>query len=133
MTENLIAFSGAFLTAFSRCALICGRDSQVIGWDRGRPARNERVARKRIAQKNLLYYCKVKARLPRVAGETPAVPASHLNKYSVEITKDGGGTFLFVCASKTCTLTRHEVKAIVAKSLFFERVGYRVLNNKRVD
>ena len=46
------------------CAFKFGK-AQVIGWDRGRPARNEREARKT-------------SRLRRVAGGTPAVPANRL-------------------------------------------------------
>ncbi|MEP6819435.1 MAG: hypothetical protein ABJA18_07855 [bacterium] len=46
----------------------CG---QVIGWERGRPARNEREARKWIGANEF----RVTARLRRVADETPAVPA----------------------------------------------------------
>ena len=43
---------------------------QVNCWDRGRPARNEREARKRIGG-----YLPKTARLGAFAGETPAVPA----------------------------------------------------------
>ncbi len=46
----------------------CG---QVMCWDHGLPARNERKARKVCREET--------TRLRRVAGETPAVPASRLN------------------------------------------------------
>src|SRR6185437_8649866 len=44
--------------------------SQVICWDRGRPARNEREARKWIGPEAV--------HLRRIAGGTPAVPAHRL-------------------------------------------------------
>jgi hypothetical protein len=42
----------------------------VIVWDRGRPARNEREARKRIGG-----FCERLRAFGAFAGETPAVPA----------------------------------------------------------
>jgi hypothetical protein len=50
-------------------------DTQVFGWDRGRPARNEREARKQTKKMAV----KRTTLLWRVAGGTPAVPVNHLN------------------------------------------------------
>ena len=44
---------------------------QVIVWDRGRPARNGREARKRIKRQTCA--------LRRGAGGTPALPETHLS------------------------------------------------------
>jgi hypothetical protein len=48
--------------------------AQVIVWDRGRPARNEREARKLDC-----WSFRKSARLRRVASGMPAVPGNHLN------------------------------------------------------
>ena len=48
----------------------------MICWDRGRPARNERAARKGM-MKMVLKHCAPEARF---AGGTPAVPAHNLRK-----------------------------------------------------
>jgi hypothetical protein len=64
------------------CRLLVGRQSettQVICWDRGRPARNAPQARRLCT-----LLTQSLSRFALIAGGTPAVPANHLEWFQMQ-------------------------------------------------
>jgi len=75
----------------------------VICWDRGRPARNERAARKWIETQQRAN----PAHLRCVAGGTPAVPANHLRAFGLI-------AVVFICAN--VSFAQREINKVASPS-----------------